>query len=82
MQRVIYVQKINVTAVRVAQWIEHRFPKARVAGSIPAADAFLDVTADLLSCLWLLSASVSMLIERVFVATPSWSALAAVISSM
>ncbi len=25
---------------RLAQWIEHRFPKAVVAGSIPAAGAF------------------------------------------
>lgn len=28
---------------RLAQWIEHRFPKAVVAGSIPAAGAFFFV---------------------------------------
>ena len=28
------------TDVPVAQWIERRFPKASVAGSIPAGDTF------------------------------------------
>ena len=34
----------------VAQWIEHSFPKAGVAGSIPARGAFLGIYSDYATC--------------------------------